>query len=403
MPQRSTKGTYRCLKHIVRFVLLCLLLSGSWTVVPAASMFGKVIDVSSGDVITIFNLNRPVRVKLVGVDAPEMDQAFGDVAKKHLFDLIHDKSVVVEYTGITADGSVSGRVLLNDTDIGAQMIRDGAAWFDPNNVSRLSAAEREVYQQSEQAARSEGRGLWQTPNPTAPWEFVKAQALRKDPRGGLSAIAPPRKPKGDRVYSELTNLTLMTRGTGSAPSSPMMSTNEKDFAWAESLPTKSAWSQFRPAGEDFTALVPENGKQLDTQVPLGGQMVDVSVYLARDGWSTYFVQWLKDQSLGESHRAALSDAMFGFSMGLNSGLGPYATNSCGPTNMKYISVSGHPAVEFELVSCAVRGRIRIVTKLLDGQRHMYVLAALFMNEDENVPRFLNSLTLDPAKTKPRRR
>ena len=80
--------------------------------VNAASLFGKVIEVNSGDVITIFNLNRPVRVKLLGVDAPEMDQAFGDVAKKHLADLVYDKSVLVEYAGIAADHSLTGRVLL---------------------------------------------------------------------------------------------------------------------------------------------------------------------------------------------------------------------------------------------------------------------------------------------------
>ena len=183
------------------------------TEVKAASMFGKVIDVSSGDVITIYNLNRPVRVKLLGIDAPELDQAFGEVAKKHLSDLVHDKSVVVEYSGIAADGSVAGRVLLNDADIGAQMIRDGVAWFDPNNLSRLSATDREVYQQSEQAARSERRGLWQAENPTAPWEFVKARVLRTNSRASLNAIAPARKAGGDRRYAELTNLTLMSRGT----------------------------------------------------------------------------------------------------------------------------------------------------------------------------------------------
>ena len=63
--------------------------------IRAASLSGKVIEVNSGDVITVFNLNRPVRVKLLGVDAPEMDQAFGDVARKHLSDLVNDKSVSV--------------------------------------------------------------------------------------------------------------------------------------------------------------------------------------------------------------------------------------------------------------------------------------------------------------------
>jgi endonuclease YncB( thermonuclease family) len=104
-----------------------------------ASLFGKVIEVNSGDTITIFNLNRPVRVKLLGVDAPEMNQAFGEVAKKHLADLVCDKSVLVEYSGISADSSLNGRVLLNNADIGAQMIRDGVAWFDPNNENRLNA------------------------------------------------------------------------------------------------------------------------------------------------------------------------------------------------------------------------------------------------------------------------
>lgn len=371
------------------------------TEVQAASMYGKVIDVSSGDVITIYNLNRPVRVKLLGIDAPELDQAYGDVAKKHLADLVHDKSVVVEYSGIAADRSVAGRVLLNDADIGAQMIRDGVAWFDPNNLSRLSATDRDVYQQSEQAARSERRGLWQGENPTAPWEFVKARVLRTNSRASINESAPAQKGNGDRRYAELTNLSLMTGGT---PASPRVSTNEKDFAWAKAIPTKGAWHQYRPTGEDFTALVPQNGEEVNKQISLGGELVDVTVYLARDGWSTYYVQWLKAATSGESHKTALSDAVIGFSMGLREGLSAYGHSSCAPKNEKYISVSGHPAVEFDLVSCVLQGRARIVTKTVNGHRQMYVLAALYVDEDENVNRFLNSLTLDPTpKTKLRSR
>lgn len=363
------------------------------TEVKAASMFGKVISVSSGDVITIYNMNRPVRVKLLGIDAPELDQAFGEVAKKHLSFLVHDKSVIVEYSGIAADRSVAGRVLLNYADIGAQMIRDGVAWFDPNYASHLSATDREVYQRSEQAARSERRGLWQAENPMAPWEFVKARVLRTDQRASLNAVAPAQKAAGDRRYAELTNLSLMSRGTAA---SPRFSTDEKDFAWAKAIPTKAAWHQFRPTGKDFTALVPENGQEVTEQVTLGGNPADVTMYLARDGWSTYYVQWLEVATSGESHKAALSDAVMGFSMGLREGLSKYGNTSCGPKNEKYISISGHPGVEFDLVSCLLRGRARIVTKTVNGNRQMYVLAALYMDEDENVTRFLNSLTLDPT-------
>src|SRR5689334_23810847 len=112
-----------------RYILATAIVISCFVSADAASLFGKVVAVNSGDVIMIYNLNRPVRVKLMGIDAPELDQAFGDVAKKHLADLVFEKSVVVEYAGIAADSSLTGRVLLNDADIGAQMIRDGAAWF----------------------------------------------------------------------------------------------------------------------------------------------------------------------------------------------------------------------------------------------------------------------------------
>src|SRR5215813_1515996 len=140
-----------------RYVLALGIIIFCFVSADASSLFGKVIEVNSGDVITIFNLNRPVRVKLLAVDAPEMNQAFGDVAKKHLSDLVFDKAVLVNYSGISSDSSLTGRVLLNDADIGAQMIRDGVAWFDPNTSDRLAATDRDVYQQSELAARNERR------------------------------------------------------------------------------------------------------------------------------------------------------------------------------------------------------------------------------------------------------
>ena len=190
-------------RYFVRVFLLITLISGS---VEASTLVGQVTEINGGDVITVFNLNRPVRIKLLAVDAPEDDQAFGDVAKKHLSDLVYEKSVVVEYWGIAADGSLVGRVMLNNVDIGAQMIRDGAAWFDPNNQGRLSVADRAIYQQSELAARSERRGLWQAEAPVAPWEFVKARALRLDTVSSLNSVLPTAKSRANRPTPELTSV-----------------------------------------------------------------------------------------------------------------------------------------------------------------------------------------------------
>ncbi|HEX5885534.1 MAG TPA: thermonuclease family protein, partial [Pyrinomonadaceae bacterium] len=269
-------------------VILALAVSGFFsTEIQASSLFGRVIEVNSGDVITVFNLNRPVRVKLLGVDAPEMDQAFGDVARKHLSDLVYDKPVLVEYSGISADGSLAGRVLLNSTDIGAQMIRDGAAWFDPSNLSRLSQADREVYQQCEQAARSERRGLWQAENPTAPWEFGKA-AVRSTPVASLSASLPANEVRTNGYVPELNSLSVIaSRIAQASPQPARRNLNSSDFRGVLAPAERGNWRLLRPASENFSVLVPEDGEV--TKIPMEASDRLISSYRGRDGWSTFGV------------------------------------------------------------------------------------------------------------------
>ena len=368
------------------------------TDVRAASLFGKVIEVNSGDVITISNLNRPVRVKLLGVDAPEMSQAFGDVAKKHLADLVLDKSVLVEYSGIAADSSLTGRVLLNNADIGAQMIRDGAAWFD-TNTNRLSGTERDIYQQSEQAARTERRGLWQEENPIAPWEFVKAEALRRNPVASLNSSLPAEKPTAKRPVAELNNFTLMTAGIEAAQPR-LVSAASPDLVIAAPGPTGGAWRLLRPAGANFSALVPAEGKQTDVPVPEG----ESHIYIARDGWSVYTVAWVTAPSMGETDEDAIAGSLSVFTAGVGQGFqiasesaGQPQSFKCELQNEKKISQSGYTGSEYDLNTCTVPARARAFTRLVDGQRQMYVAIVFYTQEDENVDRFINSFTMGGAQ------
>ena len=366
----------------------------------ASSLFGKVIDVNSGDVITIYNLNRPVRVKLMGVDAPELNQAFGEVAKKHLSDLVFEKSVIVEYAGIASDSSLTGRVLLNDADIGAQMIRDGAAWFDARNGNRLSANDREVYQESEQAARNEKRGLWQQENQVAPWEFVKAEAMRRNPPASLKETLTGAKPSRSGPTPELNNLSLMASRMNATPAS-----SETPSAWARSAARKN-WSRFQPAGEDFSVEIPEGGERATTPFPIGDQMVDVKSYGIRDGWAVYSVAWFKAPSVGET-----DDFVF---KGISRDLVKDAAESYNRDNRrtdfncqapagKKVSQNGYTGIEFDLMpSCKVPWRVRMYTKVVDNERWMYIAATAYAEEDAaNVARFLKSFTVGAAKTRSR--
>jgi|SRR5688572_20178506 len=381
-----------------RFILAFFLTTLLATSVEAATLFGRVIEVNDGDVITVFNLNRPVRIKLLAVDAPEASQTFGDIARKHLSDLVYDKSVSVEYSGIAADGSLVGRVMLNSTDIGAQMIRDGAAWFDASNQDRLSVADREVYQQSERAARNERRGLWQAENPVAPWEFVRARALRRDPVASLNSILPAAKAQPKRPTPELTNLTLIA--SRMAPSSSPAA-NDSDTAWAASSAPKN-WERYKPAGESFTALVPDDGQRKTLQVPFRDQMVDVNVYAARDGWAIYALMWLTGPSYGESDRAAINSTIQQFLRGFAEGYQQRNNSefSCEMQGERRFSAGGFSAIEYDLPTCTIPAKVRAYSRLVGSDRQMYMAAVFYsVEEDANVGRFMKSFTVTTPASK----
>jgi endonuclease YncB( thermonuclease family) len=377
-----------------RYILALAIITSCFVSVDASSLYGKVIDVNSGDAITILNLNRPVRVKLLGVDAPELNQAFGDVAKKHLTDLIFEKSVVVEYAGIAADHSLTGRVLLNDTDIGAQMIRDGAAWFDPGNGNRLSADDREVYLQSEQAARTEKRGLWQQENPVAPWEFVKAEAMRRAPAPSVKQNVAETKPKRSGSFTELTNLTLMAvrANSASAPS-------ELDSPWSGSAARKN-WSRFQAPGESLSVEMPEDGEHMETSAQEADQL---GGYRVRDGWALYALAWGKDPSFGESDEAVFKKTIEKLT---RAAVESYRDSSgekdltCQSPAQKNASQNGYAGIDVDLNSCRIPIRIRMYTKVVDGQRAFYLGTVMYgEGETENVRRFMNSFRIGSA-TKP---
>ncbi|HEY3580284.1 MAG TPA: thermonuclease family protein [Pyrinomonadaceae bacterium] len=402
------------------FLLLTLLCFNA----SAATLFGRVVEVNDGDVITVFNLNRPVRIKLLAVDAPERDQLFGDVAKKHLSELVYDKSVLVEYSGIASDGSLVGRVTLNNVDIGAQMIRDGVAWFDTSNQDRLSASDREVYQQSELAARNEKRGLWQGENPIAPWEFAKAKAQRREPAASVNAVTPAAK-RPKQNYSELTNLTLITdarpntattspatasissltpAGTSAATprSEAWAQPSNPDLAWATDMSPKQ-WRAFSPPGENFTAQMPADGQQEVITVPFDGTpsgTADVNVYKVRDGYSFYTMIWVTAPSFGESDRSALIYTVGSFLKGLGQGYHEAGGGafSCELEGERKLPAPGYTAIEFDLHSCTVPGKMRAFTTVRGGQRQMYIGATFSWRPDPNVSRFLNSFTVSASRT-----
>lgn len=398
MSQKNSRVTKQLLGPSVPFVTLCACLLLSAAGVNAASLFGKVIEVSSGDVITIINLNRPVRIRLLGVVAPEMDQAFGAVAKKHLADLVYDKSVLVEYAGIAGDYSLTGRVLLEGADIGAQMIRDGAAWVDPGTQHRLSATDREVYQQSERAARSERRGLWQEENPIAPWDFARAVALKSHPVVSGNPAAPAEKVGPNRPIPELNSLILIASHLSAAEPNGTRNLKASDLPGILMPVDGGKWYLLRPARENFSVLVPEEGEQKTVPVPAGDRLADGHLYRGRDGRAAFIVTWLTTPTYGELDTDAIRNTLASFLKGFGSSFeanspGQAKRFTCEIRDEKIVSMHGFVGLEFDLQSCTLPARARVFTRTVDSNRQTYLAIAFHLEPDDNVSRFINSFTI----------
>ena len=392
-------------RYLVLAFLLVTFLTTFTGHVEASTLFGRVIEVNDGDVITVFNLNRPVRIKLLAVDAPEPGQAFGDVAKKHLIDLVYDRSVLVEYWGISADGSLVGRVMLDKTDIGAQMIRDGAAWFDASNHDRLNAADREVYQQSEQAARRERRGLWQAENPIAPWEFVRAQTLKRNPAASLNSVLPAAKERDNRATPELNSFMLLATRMGAASGASRSDAGSSARTGGGRVPweedARKNWHVYKPTGENFSALVPDDGRHDVIEIPFQGETYDLHVFAARDGWALYALMWIAAPTDGESDKAVADHMVQKFLEGFGTSYRQLTQEnfSCELEGETRTSINGYSRSEFELSSCTIPAKVRVYTRVMRGRRQMYVGAVFYAEQDDNVSRFIKSFTVGTAAPK----
>lgn len=126
---------------------------------------GKVVSIHDGDTITVLQNKQKIKVRLFGIDAPEKKQDYGQRSKQFLASLIAGQVVEVEPKGKDRYKRTLGIIYHKGQDINAQMVLNGYAWAYVK-YSR-------IYVDQEKLARENKRGLWQSSNPTPPWEWRK--------------------------------------------------------------------------------------------------------------------------------------------------------------------------------------------------------------------------------------
>ena len=147
----------------------------------AEILVGKVVGVSDGDTITVLDATKTEhKVRLMGIDAPEKSQDFGNQSKGALSNYIYKHEVNVKYKKLDKYKRKVGKVIFEGKDICLQMIADGMAWHYKDYEKEQSKTDRDLYSQAELNARNEMRGLWQTGNALAPSKFRQKQSNKKN-------------------------------------------------------------------------------------------------------------------------------------------------------------------------------------------------------------------------------
>ncbi len=134
----------------------------------------RVVGVYDGDTVTCLDENnQQQKIRLAEMDAPEMGQDFGQVARDALADLVFGKTVEVRDEGKDRYGRWIAHLSVGGVDVNRQMIATGNAWHYAaySKDASLAAAQEE--------AKARRLGLWAQPNPMPPWQFRATESARK--------------------------------------------------------------------------------------------------------------------------------------------------------------------------------------------------------------------------------
>ena len=121
---------YAAVRRLVRCVALLFALGVCAWVMPAQAWQGVVTHVSDGDTLWVQPLRggKVQKVRLLGIDAPEICQAWGPQARAALHAALQGQ--VVEVHGRAHDnyGRLLAQLSRQGQDVGAWMVEQGHAW-----------------------------------------------------------------------------------------------------------------------------------------------------------------------------------------------------------------------------------------------------------------------------------
>ena len=122
---------------------------------------GKIKKVFDGETFNIETRDGKVYlIRMLGIDAPEINHDFGDKSQKKLSDLLLGKDATVIIRKRDSSDRYIGTVYSGGEDINLLQIETGMAWYFQQNGYEPMAGDRKIYEQAERKARTKLKGLW---------------------------------------------------------------------------------------------------------------------------------------------------------------------------------------------------------------------------------------------------
>jgi endonuclease YncB( thermonuclease family) len=357
----------------------------------AATLQARVVEVRSGNVIIVSNINRPVSVRLKAIVPPEVGQPFNDVARDHLKALVIDKNVTVEYTHF-ADNYLEARVFFNNIDIGSQMLRDGVAWYDHASDYELNQADQVLYAQCEAAARAEKRGLWQDASALAPWEYRRLQTERLThmmDAAPAAVVSGSRKPK---PRTGLSNDDVLKLVAGSGPSSSGISGLRPIVQNGDA----NRWVKYTSSEGHFSVTLPSNAVEGSQTIPdpSTGTSADMNFVAGGSNMGFYIAMFVKGPNLSETDESIRKKVIEGFISGMN-----HVPSQSGRPVMELkperaINIGGYTGMQYRLTGVGAVGTARVFTKQIGDQREVFLLLTMSGPDGEDLSnQFIRSFAI----------
>ncbi len=132
----------------------------------AEILIGKASQIMEGDTFKLDVLGATeTTIRLVGVDAPELDQPFGNEARIWLTEKTDGQILRVELKDKDQEGRSLGDVYIGARWLNHELLIAGLAWHEVKSSQDIRLAQAQL------EARSKFAGIWRSASLVAPWDY----------------------------------------------------------------------------------------------------------------------------------------------------------------------------------------------------------------------------------------